>query len=131
MLYLPLPCIRQLGTLCAEKLDAVIVKRVVAGANHHAQRRPLGACEVGNSRRWHGAEQEHVHPSRVKPRQQCAFKHIARNAGVFTNQHRRALVVLREHAAYRIGQPQYKIGRKGRLPYRATNAVGSKKFALS
>ena len=38
------PGFGQLGALGAEKLDAVVFKHVVAGADHHAQRRTLRPC---------------------------------------------------------------------------------------
>ena len=36
------PVVRQLGALGAEEFDAIVGIGVVAGADHHAQLRPLG-----------------------------------------------------------------------------------------
>ncbi len=84
-----LPLVGQLGAIGAEEFNAVIRKWVVAGADDHTQRRALRTGQVGDTGRWQGPEQHDIDAGRIEPAFQCAFKHIARNAGVLADQHGR------------------------------------------
>ena len=72
-----LPLIVELGALGTEKLDAVVGKRIVAGADHHAKAGALGSREVSHAGRRQGPEQHHVHAGRVKAGLERAFQHVA------------------------------------------------------
>ena len=128
-LHRQFPGIGQLGTLGAEELDAVVGKRVVAGADDHTQRGALGTGQVSHARRRQRAQQHHVHTGRVEAAFQRAFEHVARNAGVLADQHGGPGLELFEYPAHRVRQTQYKVGRNRRLANRATNAVGAKVFS--
>ena len=80
-----LPCIGQLGALGAKKLDSVVGKRVMAGADDHAQRSSLCAGQVGNAGGGQRAQQHHINTSRIEPAFQCALQHVAGDARVFAN----------------------------------------------
>jgi hypothetical protein len=79
--------IRQLEPVRPEELDAVVLVRVVAGRDHHAEVRPHAARQIPDRRRRHRAEQEHVHASRGQPRRQRVFQHVARQPRVLADHH--------------------------------------------
>ena len=79
--------VRQFEPIGAKELDAIVMGRIVAGRNHHAQIRAHGAGEQAHRRGGHRAEQEHVHTRGGQPRRQRVFKHIARQARVLANDH--------------------------------------------
>ena len=60
-LDLALPVVIELGALGAEKFDAVIGKRIVAGADDHTQRCALCAGQIGHRRCRHRPQQNHIH----------------------------------------------------------------------
>jgi carbamoyl-phosphate synthase large subunit len=59
-------------------------------------------------------------------RLQCAFKHIARNAGILANQDLGGFTFLTEHLARSPAELQHKVGCNGKHPNRATNAISTK-----
>ena len=124
--YIALPCIRQLAAVGAEKFDAVICKRVVAGADHHTQRGALRPRQKRNARRGQGAEQHHIDTGRIEAAFHGALQHVAADARVFADQHRGPLLAALEYAAHRVGQAQDKVRRDGRNTHGAADAVGSK-----
>ena len=79
--------IGQLGTVRREKLDAIIVIRVVRCRNDDAGLQTQRACQVSN--RWcrHRPDQADINPSCRKPRLQRRFQHVPGNARVFPDQH--------------------------------------------
>ena len=58
--------VRQLGALVAEEFDAVVVIGVMRSADHDACVKPPGTGQVGDRRRGHGPDEEHVDPCRGK-----------------------------------------------------------------
>ena len=124
-----LPSIRQLFPLRTEKLDAVVGKRVVAGADHHAQRGALRTREVGHSRRGNRPQQHHIDARRIETRFQGTFEHVTGNAGVFADQHDGVCLLGLQHAADSMRQTQNEIGCDGALTHCAANAVGAEILA--
>ena len=61
-----LPRVGQLAALCAEKLDAVVGKSIVAGADDHAQAGPHSPRQVGHTGCGQGPQQHHVDTGGVK-----------------------------------------------------------------
>ena len=123
------PVVRQFCALGAEEFNAIIRKRVVAGANHHAQRSTLRPRQIRHTRSRQRPQQHDIHARRVKTAFQRTFQHIARNARIFADQHRRTRFRLLQHTPHRVRQTQHKIRRNGILPYRSANAIGSKVFS--
>ena len=66
--HLQLPGVIQLVAIATEELDAVVCKRVVAGADDHAQAGPLRSGEVGHGGRGNGPEQHHINAGRTETR---------------------------------------------------------------
>ena len=124
--HIALPGVGQFAAVGAEKFDAVIRKRVVAGADHHAQRSALGPRQKRHAGRGQGAEQDHIDTGRIEAAFHGALQHVAADARVFSDQHRGPLLAALEHAAYRVGQTQNKVRRDRRNTYGAADAVGSK-----
>ena len=122
------PLVRQLGARTAEEFDAVVGKRVVAGADDDAQVRPLRPREGCHGGRGHRAQQHDIGARRVQARFQRAFEHVAGYARVFADQHRGPGLALPQHPPHGVPQAQDEVGRDGRLPHRASNAIGSKVF---
>ncbi len=122
------PGIRQLGALRAEEFDAVVRIRVVAGTDHHPQARALRPRQVSHARCGQRPQQHDIHACRIEARLQRAFQHVARNAGVLANQHRRALFGLFQYTTDRMREAQHKVRGDGRLSNGAANAVGTKVF---
>jgi hypothetical protein len=125
----PLPVVREFGALGAEKLDAVVRKRVVACADDHAQAGPQGTGEIRHGGRRHRPQQHHIDASRVEARFQRGLQHVAGNAGVLADQHRRMVLGALEHPAHRVGKPQHEVRCDRRLAHGAANAIGSKVFS--
>ena len=114
-----------------EELDAVVVMRVMRGADHDAGLRAHGAGQVGHRRRRHRAEQAHVGTGGHQASLQRSLEHVARNAGDLADQHIRPLpAVAREHAAGGATQPQHEVRADRPLPDQAANAIRTEIFAL-
>ena len=126
LLDLFLPGIGQLGALGAEELDAVVVIRVVAGADDHAQAGALGARQIGHARRGQGAQQHHVHAGRVEPGLQRALQHVARDPRVLADQHHGTGFLAPQHTAHGMRQAQREVGGDGRAAHQAANSIGTK-----
>ena len=124
-----LPGVRQLGALRAEKLDTVVVKRIVARADDDAQRSALRAGEVCHAWRWQWPEQYHIDTGRVKTALQCALQHIARNTCVFADQDGRTRLGSLEHAPHSMRKPKDEVWRDRRFTHGATNTIGAKVFS--
>ena len=123
---LALPCVRQLAALGAEKFDAIVGKRVVAGADDNAQSGALRPREKSHAGRGQGPEQHHIDTRGVEAAFHGALQHIAADARVLANQDRGPLLGLLEHTAYCVRQAQDKVRRDRCHPHRATDAIGSK-----
>ena len=117
----------------AEELDAVVMIGIVRGGNHHTGLQTQGAGQVGDARRGQRASQIDIHASSGKTGLQRGFQHIARNAGVFANQHARAVaaVVVDQHLAGGVAQPQDKVRGNRRLADFTANAIGAEVFACA
>ena len=124
--HIALPGVGQLAAVGAEELDAVIGKRVVAGADHHAQCGTLRPRQKRHARRGQGAEQHHINTGGIEAALHGAFQHVAADARVFANQNGGSLFAALEHAAHRMGQAQDKVRRNRCNTHGAANAVGSK-----
>ena len=69
--------VRQLEAVAREELDAVVLKGVVRGRDHHTRVGAHGRGDVGDARGGERPHQEHVHPHGADPRHQGAFQHVA------------------------------------------------------
>ena len=125
-----LPGVGQLLALRREELDAVVVERVVRGADHHAQVQPQRARQVGHAGRGQRAGQQHVDAGRGEAGLQRGLEHVAGDARVLADQHRRPRRRSRlQHAAHGMAQAQHEVGRDRRLADRAADAVGAEIFS--
>ncbi len=122
----------ELLALGGEELDAVVVVRIVRGADHDAG---VGAERTGQERDRRGRhrpEQLHIGPGGDQPGLQRRFEHVAGNARVLADHHRRpcsAFGAGAEHAAQRIAQAHHEIGGNRALPDPAADAIGAEIFA--
>ena len=120
------PCVRQLLALGTEKLDAVVGKRVVACADDHAQRCPLGSGQISHSRRRNRPQKHHIDACGIETRLQSTFQHVTRYACVLANQDRGVCFFGLQNTAHSMGQPQDEVGGDGTLSHRAANAICAK-----
>ena len=79
--------IGQFVAIGPEKLDAIVLMRIVAGGNHHAHIGPHRCCDHPNRRRGRWAQKKDIHAGRGKARRQRIFEHIAGQAGVLADHH--------------------------------------------
>ena len=125
-LDLALPVVAEFAALGAEELDAVVLERVVAGADHHAQTGALGAREIGHAGRGQRPQQHDVNACRIETRLQRALEHVARYAGVLANEHQGPRLAAPQHPTNRMTESQNKVWRDRGLPDGAAYAVGAK-----
>jgi len=78
--------IRQLGALRREKLDAIVVVRIVRGGDHDAGAGAGGAREIGDRRRGHRPEQADVHAGGGESRLKQGFQQITGDTRVLADQ---------------------------------------------
>ena len=128
-LYIQLPGVGQLGALGAKEFDTVVGIGVVAGTDNHTKARTLRTRQVSNSRGRQRPQQHDVHASGVESRLQSTFQHVARNTGVFSDQHRWALFSATQYTAHSVGEPQYKIWGDRVLAHCSTNTVSAEILA--
>ncbi len=122
---LSLDLVGQLEALAVEELDAVVLKRVVRGGDHHARIGPQRAREEGDARGGQRPHEQHVDAHRADARGHGRLEHVAREPRVLADQDlvpvRRALAHVRERPA----EPQRRL-RGHRLDVRdAPHAVGA------
>ena len=112
-----------------EELDAVVVERVVRGADHDAGGQAQRARQVGDAGVGSGPDSSTSTPAAAKPGFERRLEHVAGDARVLADQHRRARAVARrvggEHAARGLAELQHEVGRDRRLADRAADAVGA------
>ena len=77
-----LDLIAQLETVRSEKLDPVVLERVVRGRYHDTQVRAQAACQHSHRRRRHRPDQDHVHPHGNETASERRLEHVARNPGI-------------------------------------------------
>ena len=77
--------IRQLGAIGAEQFDAIIMERVMACRNHHANIGAQRLGKIGNAGCRHWAQQPAIHADRGESGNQRCLDHIARNARILAN----------------------------------------------
>ena len=130
-LDLQLDFVGELVAIGGEKLDAVVVVRIVRRADHHARREAQRTCEIRDARGRYRPGQHHVDARRRETRLQCRFQHVTRHARVLADQHRRTVAALRpavrtcQHLAGGVAQPQDEVGRDRRIADLAANTIGS------
>ena len=127
-----LNAVRELGAVTVEKLDAVVVVRVMRRADHHARRQSQRAREIRHRRRGHRPNQQHVNAGGSETRLKRGLKHITGHPRIFTDQYRRALGARyprRQHLAGGIAEAHHEIGSDRRLADLAANAVRAKIFS--
>jgi len=117
------PVIGQLLATRGEELDAVVVVAVVRRADDDAKVQAQRPREVGNA--WGGqrAAEQNVHASRREASLQGRLQHVAGDARVLADQHRRALGAAPQHLADGVAQPQHEVRGDGALSNGATYAV--------
>ncbi|MNI55584.1 hypothetical protein D3C73_1105440 [compost metagenome] len=128
--------VRQLHALRREELDAVVLIRVVRGADDDARHQTQRPGQVGHGRRRDGAGQQHVDAGGGQACFQRGFQHVARNARVLADDNLRAAatahgVFARQHAAGGITQAQRKFGVDHRTADFTTHPIGAEILALT
>ncbi|MNO88765.1 hypothetical protein D3C76_802300 [compost metagenome] len=120
--------VRQLGALAGEELDAVVVVRVVRGADDDARLGVEGAGQVGDARSRHRPEQHHVGTGSRQTSLQRGFEHVTGNPRVLADQYA-ALALLAEGHAHCPTQLEHEIRSDRRSSYPPANPVGAEIFS--
>ena len=77
--------VRQFEAVAGEDLDAVVLKGIVRGGDHHAGIGPHGGGDKGDARRRQRADQQHIHPHGADPGGQGIFEHVAGLPGILAD----------------------------------------------
>ncbi|MCW0450404.1 hypothetical protein NB706_003238 [Xanthomonas sacchari] len=110
-----------------KELDAVVVVRVVRGADDDAGVGTESAREERHRRSRHRPEQLHVGAGRDQPGLQRRLEHVAGDARVLADHHGgMCRTVMRQHTPQRITETHHEIGGNHTLSDPATNTVGTK-----
>ena len=117
--------IGQLGAIGGEELDAVVVIRVVGGADDDASLGTEGASQVGHRRRRHGAHQYGLEARSGEARFQRRFQHVAGDPGVLADQHLLG-ALLGEHLAGGPTQLHHEIRGDRKFANLAADTIGAK-----
>ena len=100
--------------------------RVVRGADDDAEVEAQRARQVGDAGRRQRAGEQHVDAGRREAGLERRLDHVARDARVLADQHRRPRAPARlQHLADRVAQAQHEVGRDRRRADRAADAVGA------
>ncbi|MNF62286.1 hypothetical protein D3C84_439630 [compost metagenome] len=119
--------IRQLGALPGEKLDAVVIMRVMGRTDHDAGLGMKGTGQIGNCRRRHRPQQHHIRTRGGKPSFERRLEHIPGNARVLANQNLANAHFPERHASSPAElKHEVRSNRVGADP--TTNTVGAKIF---
>ena len=121
--------IGQLEPVRPEQLDAVVLVRVVAGRDHHADICPQFAGQQGNGRSGHRPEQHHVHADAGKACDHGIFQHVARKPGVLADDHAVAVVTAKKAPAGRLADLHCRGGGHRTGIGAPANAIGTKILA--
>ena len=113
----------QLAARGIEELDAVVLVRIVRGADDHAEAAAQALGHVGDAGRGQRPDQHDIDAGGDESRLQRRLEHVARQAGVFADEHAAAL--RRQHARGGTRQPQREIHGHGRLADAAAHAIGA------
>ncbi|MNL33878.1 hypothetical protein D3C87_1558120 [compost metagenome] len=119
--------VRQLGALSGEKLDAVIVVRIVRSADHDACFGMEGARQIGDGRCRHRAQEHHIGTRRRQSGLECRFEHVAGDPGVLAHQHFAGAHFAERHTRSPT-ELEHEIRRDRVFADATTNAVGTKVF---
>ena len=118
--------IGELVAIRAEKLDTVILERIVRGRNHHADIAAQRARQHGNRRCRNRAEQEHVQSRRGKAGHEGVLQHISRQARVLADHHPMTMGAVTENRSCSDADPHRKVRRHGEDVGLASDAVRPK-----
>ena len=119
----------QLEPVGTEQLDAIVLERVVAGGDHHAQ---IGAHLAGQQRDRRGRQRpghDHVHADTGEARDQRAFHHIARQARVLADHHPVTMPAAQEMRPRRLADAHGGGGGHHALVGASADAVRAEEFA--
>ena len=114
-----------------EELDAVVLVRIVRGADDDAGVGAQAARQERHRRRRHRAEQAHVGTGGDQARLQRRLEHVAGHARVLADQHRRPFAAAAQGHARRATQAQHELGGDRPLADLSADAVGAEVFALA
>ena len=98
------------------------------GTDHDPGIRMQGTCQIGDGRGRHRSQQQDIDARSRQTGLQRRLEHITGDAGVLAYHHLAALAC----SKYLTGGPaqfQNKFRGDGKLPYPATNAIGTKKLS--
>ena len=124
-LDLALPDVGKLLAAGREELDAVVVERVVRGADDDAEVEPERPRQVGHARRRQRPGEDDVDAGRGEACLERRLDHVARDARVLADQHGRPVRPLTQHLADGVAEAQHEVGRDRRVADRAADAVGA------
>jgi hypothetical protein len=121
--------VRELEAIGAEQLDAVVLIRVMAGRDHHAD---VGAQLAGQQRHGRGRhrpQQHDVHTDAGEARDHRVLQHVARQASVLADHHAVAVRPAQETRARRLAD--FHRGRRGHYAAigASPNAVGAEELS--
>ncbi len=119
--------IGELEPVGAEKLDAVIRKRVMGSRDHHAKVGAHGTGEHSNRGSGDRTGQQDVHSDRGETGNQGGLDHISGKPGILADEHAMAMVTAAKDQARCLPHLQGEFRRYGAIRAPA-NAVGTKMF---
>ena len=117
--------VRQLVAIGAEQLDAVILERIVAGGDHHAEVGAHLAGEERNGRRGQRPGHDHVHADAGEAGDQRAFDHIARQARILADHDPVLVPAAQEMRTRRLADLHRDLGGHHAFVGAAANSVGA------
>ncbi len=122
-----LDCIRQLGALPREKLDAIVIMRVVRGTDHDTGFSVEGTRQVSDRRCRHWPQQHYVSTCGGQAGLQRGLKHVTGNTGVLAHQNAASAHAAERHAC-RPTQLEHEIRSNRKFADPTTDTVGAKIF---
>ena len=78
--------VRQLKTIPGEKLNAVILVRIVGRRDHHARVSSHAARKESDTRRGHGTDQLNVRAHGANTRSECGLEHVTGKTRILTDE---------------------------------------------
>src|SRR5438270_11349161 len=73
----------QFITVRAEKLDSIVVVRIVRGSDNDSGVRTEAASDIRHARRWQWPDKKHVHPHGKNSRRKRVLQHVPGETRVF------------------------------------------------
>ena len=102
--YLLFKRIIELMSIALEKLNPIVIVRIVRSTDDDPGTRPNRLGQMGNRRCWQWPSQGRIHPGRDKPCLKQRLEEVSRNAGIFAQDY---LSALSQYFQSSTGRPTY------------------------